>query len=141
MTNWSRRDQFWSRRDQNGHESALFFLKKRKFQSRTEIEIEASNSFLLTQNILETLFSPKNRFILRPKRTLVTPAPADRVYHHENYSAHADAIEPGLIYPAYEFEYLISLIGFVFKLQNYRTVCPLRIFWFRGMFLKPKGMF
>jgi len=65
VTNWSRRDQFWSRRDQNSHESAPFFLKKRKFQKRTENEIEASNSFLSTQNILETLFSPKNRFILR----------------------------------------------------------------------------
>ena len=51
--------------DQNGHASAPFFLKKRKFQKRTENEIEASNSFLSTQNILETLFSPKNRFILR----------------------------------------------------------------------------
>jgi len=51
-------------RDQNGHESAPLFLKNRKFQNWTENEIEA-NSFLLTRNILETLFSPKNRFILR----------------------------------------------------------------------------
>ena len=56
-----------------------FFLKKRKFQNRTKNEIEASNSFSLTRNILKTLFSPKKQIYITPwpKMTLVTPAPAD----------------------------------------------------------------
>ena len=65
-----RRLQNWSRRDRKGHESAPnFSLKNRKFKNWTENELEASNSFSLTQIILKTLFSRENRFILTPERT------------------------------------------------------------------------
>ena len=47
----------------------LFFLKNRKFQNWTENEIQASNSFLLAQNILKTLFSPKKQIYIEAKHT------------------------------------------------------------------------